>query len=87
MKTYLISGRKLEHDVQCGCSHGDSALCLQPSTLEVVQPSLAHQPLDKKLVSVSEDELRRCFSPHHSNVKENSSWAFGQTVIKEQNVG
>lgn len=57
MKTYLISGRKMEHDVQCGCSRGDSALCSQSSTLEVVQPSLAHQPLEKMLVSVDEDEL------------------------------
>lgn len=52
MKTYLISGRKLEHDVQCGCSRGDSALCSQPSTLEV-----ARQPSDKMLVSVSDDEF------------------------------
>lgn len=72
MKTYLISGRKLEQDVQCGCSQarrsrGDSALCSQPCTLELIsggaaqavaQPPLVHQPPDKMLVSVSEDELR-----------------------------
>lgn len=68
MKTYLISGRKLEHDVQCGCSLGDSALCSQSSTLEVVEPLLTHPPPDKMLVSVSEDERRRPLRQHHTNV-------------------
>ncbi|XP_041640209.1 adenylate cyclase type 9 [Cheilinus undulatus] len=60
LKTYLISGRKLEHDVQCGCSHvGLSAgvglsSCHKPHTPDLIpggaqaaDPLLSHQQSDR----------------------------------------
>ncbi|XP_074543943.1 adenylate cyclase type 9 isoform X2 [Halichoeres trimaculatus] len=60
LKTYLISGRKLEHDVQCGCSQvGLSAgvglsSCAQPCTPDLIpgaakasEPLLPHQQPDR----------------------------------------
>lgn len=56
LKTYLISGRKLEHDVPCGCSQvgrsgGDLVgvslpPCHQPRTLDLISGGgQAAQPL------------------------------------------
>ncbi|CAJ1053210.1 adenylate cyclase type 9 [Xyrichtys novacula] len=60
LKTYLISGRKLEHDVQCGCSQlGLSAgvslpSCPQPRTPDLIpggaqaaEPLMPHQQPDR----------------------------------------
>ncbi|XP_072318313.1 adenylate cyclase type 9 [Eucyclogobius newberryi] len=63
LKTYLISGRKLEHEMQCGCSHvgltsGDFASfnllsrpqCLAPDIIpgaQAADPLALHQLLDR----------------------------------------
>lgn len=72
MKTYLISGRKWEHDVQCGCSQlpgGDFvgislASCPQPHTPDLIpggaqaaEPLLPHQPPDRSGVSHQEKKV------------------------------
>uniref|UniRef100_UPI0037E95E3C adenylate cyclase type 9 n=1 Tax=Semicossyphus pulcher TaxID=241346 RepID=UPI0037E95E3C len=60
LKTYLISGRKLEHDVQCGCSQvglsggGSLSSCPHPCTPDLIpggaqaaEPLLPHQQPDR----------------------------------------
>lgn len=70
MKTYLISGRRLEHDLQCGCSQvkrsgGDSISmvpCSQPRTLDLIsggaQVAQPQQPPDKMVVGIRKASVK-----------------------------
>ncbi len=64
LKTYLISGRKLEHDVQCGCSQVglsgrvSMSSCPQTRTPDIIPGGaqaagllLPHQAADRMAVS------------------------------------
>lgn len=77
MKTYLISGRKLEHDVPCGCSDFVSrSPHPQPRTPDLIargvqaaQVLLTHSGPDK--VGVSIKKLKLIFIMRPQDIIEN----------------